>query len=37
MSEVMAEKVVGGMPKTVLVLGGSYAGTYQSSLQVCTC
>lgn len=28
MSEVMAEKVVDSTPKTVLVLGGSFAGMY---------
>jgi len=31
MSEVMAEKTVDATAKTVLVLGGSYAGTYQLS------
>lgn len=35
MSEIMAEKVVDSTPKTVVVLGGSYAGMHQPILQFC--
>jgi hypothetical protein len=31
MSEIIAEKTVDAVPKTILVLGGSYAGSYQLS------